>query len=473
MTQDKEKKAAGTKPGGAKKLKKRPDQWELLNPHAAGIDVGAAEHWVCTNADDANAIRPFGANTADLEALADWLQANGITTVALESTGVYWIALFELLERRGFRVILVDPRTMPRSGRPKTDIHDCQWIQRLHRCGLLSGAFRPADHVVVLRSYVRQRSRLIVEAARYIQHMQKALTQMNVKLQQVLSNVAGVTGLAIIKSILAGQRDPHELAKLRDRRCREDEAAIAAALHGNWREDHLFELQQALELYEFHQQKVCECDVRIEAYLKGMEQRTTVPPSGAPKPRCQRRARHHRQQPHFDGRLLLFAVAGVDLTVIEGIEESTALVVLSEIGLDMSRWPSEKDFASWLCLCPNHKITGGKVYSRRTRPSANRAATALRLAANALHSSKSALGAQFRRLKARLGAPKAITAMAHKLARLIYALLKHGTAYVAQGMAEYEAQYRDRVVKNLSRKAKELGFALVPQATPVVEGVPA
>jgi transposase len=439
---------------------------DVVHRHAAGIDVGATEHYVAVPADaDPQPVRRFGACTADLEALADWLRACGVTTVALESTGVFWIPLFELLEGRGLEVLLVDPRQVHQAaGRPKSDVQDCQWLQRLHTSGLLSAAFRPKDQVCALRGYLRQRGMLLTYAAQHIQHMQKALTQMNVKLQHVVSDISGVTGLAIIRAIVAGQRDPAELAKLRDVRCRHDEAEIARALYGTWRPEHLFALAQAVELYDFYKRKVAECDRQIEKHLRTFEDRRAgrrLPPPARPS-----RRRGPGNRPAFDVRRALFRVAGVDLTLIEGIDESTALVLLSEIGTDMSRWPSVKHFSSWLGLSPQHRISGGRVLSRRTKPCASRAALALRLAASALHRSQSALGAFLRRLKSRAGAPKAITATAHKLARLVYTLLKHGTAYVAQGLEEYEQRYRERAVKNLSRRAKELGYELMQPTEP-------
>jgi transposase len=441
----------------------------VLNPHAAGIDIGAAEHWVAVPPEaDPESVRCFGTCTADLEALAAWLQASGVTTIALESTGVYWVPLFELLEARGFQVRLVDARqTRAVPGRPKSDARDCQWIQRLHSCGLLQGAFRPDDQVVVLRSYLRQRQMLVTYASEHIQHMQKALEQLNVKLPEVVSDVTGVTGMAIIKAILQGQRDPLQLAKLRHPRCKQDEQAIARALYGNWRAEHLFALRQAVALYEFYQQQIRECDHQLEQQLQTFQDKSggsAVPPRPAGKQK--RRLRHKAAAPAFDVRGQLYRVSGVDLTQIEGIEERTALVLLSEVGLDMSRWPTEKHFCSWLGLCPQHKISGGKVLSRRVRGGNNRAAQALRLAARALESSQSALGAFYRRLKGRLGAPKAITAAAHKLGRLVYSLLKHGSAYVAQGLEEYERKYRERQLRGLRRKALELGCEIIERKEP-------
>ena len=442
----------------------------IVHPHAAGIDIGAQEHYVAVPADaDPQPVRRFGACTADLESLADWLAACRVSTVVMESTGVFWIPLFELLESRGFEVRLVDARQMRRiPGRPKSDVYDCQWLQRLHSYGLLAAAFRPDEPVCVLRGYLRQRQMLLTYAGQHIQHMQKALTQMNVKLQHVVSDITGVTGLAIIRAIVAGQRDPVVLAQLRDDRCGHSEADIARALYGNWRAEHLFALKQAVELYDFYHKEIAACDRQIQAQLKQFADKS----DGQPLPARPRRKRRDDNRPSFDARAALYRMAGVDLTVIEGIDESTALVVLSEIGTDMSRWPTAKHFASWLGLCPNHRISGGRVLSRRTKPCANRAATALRLAAYALHRSQSGLGAFLRRLKARVGTPKAITATAHKLARLIYSLLKHGTAYVTRGLAEYERDYQQRVMRNLRRRAKELGYGLVALEEPAVQPTP-
>jgi transposase len=436
-----------------------PPQLAAANLHAAGIDIGAEAHFVAVPpSDDPQPVRGFGAYTADLNAIADWLATCGITTVALESTGVYWIPLLELLETRGFEVLLVDPQPVQKiKGRPKSDVHDCQWIQRLHTFGLLASAFRPADQVCVLRSYLRQRAMLLTYAAQHIQHMQKALTQMNIKLQHVISDMTGVTGLAILRAILGGERDPEKLAQLRDYRCKYDEATIARALQGTWRDEPLFALAQAVALYDVYHQKIIDCDRHIEAYLQTVADRS----EGQPLPPPPRPRKRGGNQPAFAVRAPLHRITGVDLTQIEGLDETTSLVILSEIGLDRHRWPTVKHYTSWLGLCPPHRVSGGKVLSRRTKPCANRAATALRLAAACLHHSQSALGAFFRRMKARMGAPKAITATAHKLARLLYTMLKHGTAYVRQGMDEYAQQYRDRMVKNMTRRAKALGYTLV------------
>lgn len=437
-----------------------PHTLDTLHPDAAGIDVSADCHAVAVPPDAGGRVevRFFGACTPDLQALADWLRQHRVRTVAMESTGVYWIPLYDLLESQGFEVLLVDPRQITRApGRPKTDKEDAQWIRRLHSLGLLSAAFRPDEAIRVLRSYLRHRANLVRYAAQHIQHMQKALEQMNVKLTEAVSDVTGKTGMTIIRAILAGVRDPAALAALRDPRRKQDEVQIARALQGTWREEHLFELRQAVQLYDYYQQQIAACDRQIEQHLRTLADpkvgAVPPPPRGRPAQR-----KRYSNAPHFDARARLYQVCGVDLTAIEGIDEATALVVLSEIGTDLSPWPSSKRFCAWLGLCPQVKQSGGKVLSARVRPGPNRAAQALRQAANSLQSSKSALGAFFRRIALRAGRAKAVTATAHKLARLVYALLTRGEAYVAVGLEEYEAAHRERQVRALRRKAAELGF---------------
>ncbi len=435
---------------------------QVCHPHAAGIDIGEAEHWVAVPPGcDPQPVRRFGTFTADLEALADWLIDCGVTTVAMASTGVDWIPLFELLEARGRQVLLIDPRQAKRApGRPKTDRLDCQWLQRLHAYGLLAGAFRPDDQVCVLRGYLRHRQMLLTYAAHPMQPMHKALEQMHLKLTQVVSEITGVTGMAILKAIIAGERDPQHLAQRRNPHCHHPEDDIAKALQGTWRAEHLFALRQAVELYAFSHQQITQCDQQINAHLETFGDTS----AGQPLPP---KARRHKKtnDPRFDARTPLSRMAGVDLTTIEGIAEGTALVILSEIGTDMTRWPSVKHVWSWLGLCPQHNISGGKVLSRRVRPGAHRVTVALRLAARSLHHSQSALGAFFRRMQARLGTPKAITAAAHKLARLVSHLLKHGSASVQQGLENYEAQYHERKVTTMAKQAKALGYTLVPLVT--------
>jgi transposase len=434
-----------------------------VNANAAGIDVGAASHFVAVPADrDAAPVREFAAFTGDLYRLAEWLRACGVETVAMESTGVYWIPLFQVLEERGFEVKLVDARQLKRVPGRKSDVVDCQWLQQLHTFGLLAGAFRPDDQICVLRSYMRQRAMLVTYAGQHVQHMQKALVQMNLQLSVVLEDITGATGLKIIRAVLGGERDPQRLAALRHGKCKHDEATIAAALQGDWREEHLFALEQAVDLVEQYRAKIAATDSRIQAHLQRFATRGTgAPPPAGPPPRAD------RHDLGFDATAEVYRVAGVDLTAIDGLGAHTVLKVLSETGLDMTRWPSAKHFGSWLGLAPNNRVSGGKILSRRSRPTANRAAAALRVAAQALHRSKSALGAFLRRKAAHLGMPKAITATAYKLARLIYSLLSTGSAYVDPGQHAYERAYKDRVVKRLSRRAHDLGYQLVKADPPL------
>jgi transposase len=445
----------------------------VTNRHAAGVDIHLATHWVAVplksapprskdhHANLPDNVRTFGTCTADLEMLADWLTACGITTVAMEATGVYWIPLFELLERRGFTTILVDPRqTKHAPGRPKSDKLDCQWIQRLHSYGLLTASFRPDDPVVVLRSYLRQRQMLTRFGSQHIQHMQKALEQMNVKLGVVVSDITGKTGLAIIKDILRGERNPRLLAKHRHEKCKHSEAEIARALYGNWRDEHLFALEQALAAWQFCQEQLAVCDQRIEACLKTFPDKSTGKTLPAKVRPTARRCHHH--VPHFDVRGSLFQMSSVDLTIIEGIDEMSALVILSEIGLDMSKWATEKHFTSWLGLSPQHQGSAGKIKSRHVRRGSNRAARALRLAGQGCHHAKNALGAYYRRIQARCGGPRAVLATARKIAERVYRLLKYGHTYVRQEMTQVEEAYRLRQIRGLARKAQELGFKLEP-----------
>ncbi len=438
-----------------------PPQLQQVYLNAAAIDIGSTSHFVAVpEGRDSLSVREFGTFTADLHLLADWLEQCGVDTVVMESTGVYWVPVFELLEQRGFEVLLVDAHHVKNVSGRKSDVLDCQWLQQLHTYGLLQGAFRPADQIVVLRSYLRQRTTLVQYAAAHVQHMQKALQQMNLLLHHVVSDITGLTGMTIIRAILAGARDPQVLAQYRDPHCKHGVEIIAKSLEGNYRAEHLFALEQAVTLYDVYQTQIAACDVRIEQYLASLDKVTEELPPPPPKPR--QRPKHN--QPRFDARTYLYQLTGVDLTRIDGIEAATALQLISEIGTDMSRWKTAKHFASWLGLCPNRKVSGGRVLTSKTKASANRAAMALRLAARSLYHSQSALGAYYRRMQARCGAPKAITATAHKLARLVYSMLKYGSAYVDAGQDYYERQYKERIVRNLQQRAKALGFELVPTA---------
>ena len=432
----------------------------LTHPNAAAVDIGSAAHWVAVPRHKSDEpVREFASFTADLMALADWLQSCGVDTVAMESTGVYWIPLYELLAKRGFEVILVNARHVKNVSGRKSDVLDCQWLQQLHSYGLLAGAFRPADAVCELRSITRQRGMLLKSQARSVQHMQKALTQMNIQLANVISDVAGVTGLAIVRAIVGGERDTQVLAGYRDRRIKASVEDIAKSLQGNWRGEHLFALKQALGVFDFCGTQLGECDVEIESRLKALGKHDGSPAKGKKRSKA-------KNAPKFDVREHLYKVCGVDLTRIDGIDVSTAMTVISEIGPDMSRFRTVKHFTSWLGLCPGTKISGGKTLGSRTKRTANRATQALKMAAAALRSSRSALGAFFRRMSARMDKAKAVTATAHKLARLVYVMLTRGEEYTDQGQQYYEERYRDRVLRNLNKQARQLGFELIPTVQP-------
>ncbi|MEJ2110734.1 MAG: IS110 family transposase [Acidobacteriota bacterium] len=430
-----------------------------MNLNAAGIDIGSREHYVAVPPDrDPEPVRSFKTFTGDLYCLADWLKSCRIDTVAMESTGVYWIPLYQILEKRGFNVYLVNAQKIKNVPGRKTDVLDCQWIQRLHTFGLLNSSFRPADEICVLRSYLRQRDNLISSAGTCIQHMQKTLTEMNVMLANVISDISGQTGLAIIRAIVAGERDPNKLAKMKDYRIKASVEIIAKSLRGNWRHELIFNLSQALELYDIYQRKIAECDLKIREHLGTFPNR--VDPIEKPlTPRGSKRPGGNA--PLFDLREELYRISGADLTSINGIDVLTASVVISEIGLDMTRWRTEKAFSSWLGLCPDNCITGGKVIKRSSRKVVNRATHALRMAAFTLLRSNTALGANYRRLRTRLGAPKAITAMAHKLARLVYRMLKYGHNYVDKGMEYYEKKFREQRVKYLKKQARLFNLQII------------
>lgn len=448
------------------KTKINYDSLPVLEPNAAGIDVSHREHWCAVPPGrTASPVRAFGTFTEDLEQMADWLKECGVTTIAMESTGVYWIPAFQVLERRGFKVCLVNARHVKNVSGRKTDIADCQWIQRLHSYGLLNPSFRPADPMCVLRSYLRYRDELVSARSVQCQHMQKALQEMNVQLHQVLSDVTGVSGLRIIEAILAGERDVQKLAGLVDRRVRASLAVIQKALNGDYRSEHLFLLRCAFELHQCYDQKILLCDEQIIAQMRLLPTRAQHPIP----PRKAGRAKFRDMTAGIDLREELYRCVGVDLTAIEGIGPLTAQVVLSEVGLDLSAWRSEKHFASWLGLCPDHRISGGKILTRHTRRVINRVADALRMSATTLQRNQTALGAFYRRMRARLGAASAITATAHKLARIIYRLLKHGERYVQQGLQDYEAKYRGRLLHQLQKNAAALGLQLTPAEQPSPE----
>jgi transposase len=444
-----------------KKAKSKSDRtMTMVHPNAAAIDVGSTLLMAAVRADRTpEPVRSFGTFTTDLHRLADWFAECGVETVAMESTSVYWIPMYELLDARGFIVFLVNARDAKHVPGRKTDVSDAQWLQRLHSYGLLRASFRPQGQFTQLRAYVRQRERLLEYAASHIQHMQKALTEMNLQLHHVVADITGATGLRIIRTIISGQQDPKVLAGLRDYRCRSSAETIEKALTGNYRAEHLFALEQALALYDAYHEKVSACDVRIEVVMKelcvGRGHRSDALPAS-------RRRTDQVNGLAFDARSALFALLGRDITRIDGFGPYLALKLIAECGDNLSAWPSAKHFTSWLGLAPNNKISGGRVLSSRTKRTGSRAAALLRLAAVTVGRTDTALGAFYRRLSARVGKAKAVTATARKIAVLFYNAVRHGMEYVDPGASSYETRYRTRLVENLQRRAKTFGYVLQP-----------
>lgn len=440
---------------------KRKTIQEVIHPNAAGIDIGAEQSFVAVPADrDESPVRAFGCFTEDLHHLARWLQACGIDTAAMESTGVYWVPLFQILESYGFSVYLVNARHVKNVPGRKTDVLDCQWLQQLHTFGLLSASFRPDDEICVLRSYWRHRDGLVRAGASQVQFMQKALEQMNVQLHKVISDITGHSGFRIIQAILDGERDRQKLAALKDPRVRSSQDQVAKALEGDYREEHLFVLGQALETYRFYQKQIAQCDQRIEAYLNSLDDRSQGEP--APPPKSGRKP-SGSNQPDFDLRSHLYRISGVDFTKVEGLNVLTVQTILSEVGLDASKFPTAKNFTSWMGICPDNRITGGKVKSSKTRKVKNRTANAFRIAAQSLAHSSGPLGGFYRRMRTKLGPAQANTAAAHKLARIFYCLWKDPEAYDPSRLELYEQQHTQRTLYSLRKKARSLGFDLVPQ----------
>jgi transposase len=443
--------------GNARRSRKGKDPTrglEVANPNAAAIDIGSSEHWVAVPPDRGQpSVRRFGCCTEDLEDLARWLKDCQVETVVLEATGHYWMVLYDLLEAKELRPVVVNPRYAKNMSGKKGDIPDCQWMQKLHTYGLFSNSFRPVEEIRALRGFMRQRETLVAAASQSIQHMQKALTEMNVQLTNVISDISGETGLRIIDAILAGERDPDQLARLKNSRIKASLKVLARALRGHWKAEHLFVLQQARLTYTHYQEQIQQCSQRVEQLMQSMDSRHPQLEGQAPAPGTKPQA--------FDLGKELQRILGVDLTKIPSIGPVTAQVVLSEIGPDVSAWSNEGRFASWLGLCPDHRITGGKIFGRSTRPVINRVRNALRMAAYTLDHSHSALGAKYRRLKRRLGAPKAIVALANHLAKLIYRMIKFGHEYVERGMEAYEQKFQAQHRRWLEKKAKELGLKLV------------
>lgn len=441
----------------------------VMEADAAGLDIGSEEIYACVPVGRSEpAVQRFGTFTPDLKALAEWLVSCGIKTVALESTGVYWIPVFEVLEAYGLTVCLVNARHIKNVPGRKSDVKDCQWIQRLHSCGLLSASFIPESEMRALRSYLRHRQSLIEHRAAHIQHMHKALQLMNLQLNQVLSDITGVTGMQILRAIVAGEHDPHVLARFRHAQCAKSQEEIAKALTGNYRSEHLFALKQALALYDAYTEQLTLCDQEIANHyslLKPHFAADELPPL-APLSKSNS---HSKNQPGFDVRSQLYHLVGVDLVAVTGLSDSTVQTILSEIGTDIRRWPNVKHFCSWLGLAPHNDISGGKTLRSHVLKTHNRAGQAFRMAAQAVSRSQSAIGAYFRRMRTRIGPEQAVVATAHKIARIVYAMLRTHTPFQELSMDEYEQTYQQRQLKQLQHKAAKMGFVLtpVPTSTPV------
>jgi len=451
-----------------RRLRSNDPGLDVIHPNAAGIDVGNSAHYVAVRPDrDPDPVRRFDCFTADLHRLAEWLQQCGVTTVALQSTGVYWIPVYEILDARGLEVYLVNARHTKNLPGRKSDVQESQWLLKLHTYGLLRNSFYPAADIRVVRTYWRQRADHVRAVSTCIQRMQKTLTQMNIQLANVISDLSGWTGQRIVRAILAGERDPQTLAALSHPGIHASRDTMAKSLEGTWQADLLFVLQQEVTMYDAYLQRIEECDQALQQHLKVFADKpadptdTTAATSPQARPHVKRRRKAGSHTPQFDLGRELHRISGVDLTRIDGIDVGVAQTVISEVGLDMSRWADEHHFASWLGLCPDNRITGGKVIRRGTRHVINRAATALRIAATTLLRSQSYLGAQYRRFRGKLGAPKAITAMAHKLAVLVYRMLRWGQAYVDKGMQYYEERHREQQIRQLRKRAATLGLLVV------------
>lgn len=434
-----------------------------VNQDAAGVDIGAEEIVVCVAGDEATQIvKAFGNYTVDLQNIGRWLHEHQVKTVAMESTGVYWIPLFEELERQGFACLLISSRSLRRVAGRKSDIQDAQWIQTLHSYGLLESSFRPQGELVMLRTLLRHRGQLLEHRSPHIQHMQKALLQMNVQLSQALSDVTGETGLNIIRAIVAGERDPQHLAALRDRNCKKSAAEIGKALTGTWRSEQLFIIQQSLELYDFYTQQVEACDAEIER-MYALTRPDWRWDAVKPLP-PQKRNSHSKNAPQNRDaiRQHLQRISGVDLSVVDGLGVSLAQTVIMEVGTDMSKFPSEKHFCSWLGLAPKHEISGAKVLKNRTLKTKNRAGQAFRMAAQSVKRADCVFGSFYRRLKGRLDKAQATVATAHAIARVVYRMLKYKVEYEKIDVEEYEQKYKDQQLKYIKKKAEKFGFQLVP-----------
>lgn len=441
------------------------DVLKQIRPNAAGIDIGDEDIWASVPEDrDQEPVRCFGTFTTDLHELVHWLIQCGIETVAMESTGIYWIPLFEMLENNRIEVYLVNPNHVKNIAGKKDDIEDCQWLRQLHTYGLLRASFVPEKDIRPVRELSRQRDMLIESRAKHIQHMQKALHKMNLQLDNVITDITGKTGMKILRAIIVGERNPKILASYRDPNCKNKYETIEKSLEGFYHDEQVFSLKQAIDLYDYYGQLIRECDRKTEEYLKKIPAKVNVDDKPL-KPSAKKNS-HCKNAPEFNLRSYLYNICGVDLTAIDGLNASTVFTIISETGVDTSPWRTEKHFSSWLCLCPNNKISGGKVLSTRTRKSKSRASKALRQAAQSLHRSPSYLGAYYRRMRIRLGPAQAITATARKLACIIYLMLKEQKEYIDFGEDYYLKKNRERELKKLTKKATALGFYITPAVLP-------
>jgi transposase len=458
--------AAGQGKRGRKRKGMCLEDRPILEANAAGIDIGAREIFVAVPPDrDEHPVRVFSTFTEDLEEMAQWLVSCGITTVAMESTGVYWIPPYDVLERHGVKPCLVDARGMRNVPGRRTDWHECQWLQFLHSVGLLRAAFRPDGEVCAVRSLMRHRSGLVEMTSQHIQHMHKALTQMNLQIHHAISDITGLTGLAIVDAILKGQRDPVELAKLRDPHIRASEETIRKSLVGTWRPEHLFTLKQSRQMYQHYQEQIAACDAEIEKLVVAFQPRVDPAEKPLPPDRKRRRRRGRKKSTHpktgFDLRTESYKLFGVDLTQIPGLM-AMVLMLFSELGRDMSRWPTAGQFVSWLALCPDNDISGGRVLWRGRRRVHNRAGDLFRMAAYSLHHDQSPLGDYLRRMKSKLGPAGATVATAHKIAIIFYTMVKKQVEYDETLWAQRDAEREKRFEAKLKRQAQQLGYKLVP-----------
>ena len=455
-----------------KHRKRQPRSLKTVQPNAAGIDLGSREHWVAgpplPNATPN--VKSFGTTTPQLLRLADWLEQQQIVTVAMESTGVYWIPLFEILDSRGFEVHLVNARQLSRVPGRKTDMIDCQWLQLLHACGLLRGSFRPGDSICRLRALIRERNTVVEQRSDWVRRMQKSLDQMNVCVHHAVSDITGVTGMAIIRAIVDGERDPQVLASLRDRRCRKSKEQIVEELTGNWRPEHLFNLKQSLKVYDQLCAVVADYDAEILNYIESLQPPEDID-SSAPPPSSKAKASKFITKGQEPLRQALYRMSGFDLTMIDGIGVDTAAVVISELGPDFSTFTDESHFVSYLRLAPNISISSGKkVAGKFKSTTCTRVGAALRMAASTLRNSKTALGAYYRRISWRKGASVAVFATARKLAQLIYRLVRYGHSYIDVGADAYEARFTQRRLTSYARALKDMGFKIEPLTASMTVG---